>query len=106
MFAAFVMPRNHNMPKSNRSPKPSTNSLCRNETVAVEPVHQRATRQHDGTRMRSYLIWLCFSFLIIGNVLTLASAKPGTGARLNAIPFVPVLNARSHPEGALAEVSA
>ena len=50
--------------------------------------------QHDGTRTRSYLIWLCVSFLIIDSVLTLASPKPDTG-----------LNAQSHPEGARAEVS-
>jgi hypothetical protein len=61
--------------------------------------------QYDGTRTRSYLIWLCVSFLIIDNVLALASPKPDTGTRLNSIPFVPGLNAQSHPEGARAEVS-
>ena len=55
--------------------------------------------QHDGTRTRSYLIWLCVSFLIIDNVLALASPKPDTGAGLNSIPFVPGLNAQSHPKG-------
>ena len=61
--------------------------------------------QHDGIRTRSYLIWLCVSFLIFDNVLALASPKPGTGTRLNSIPFVPGLNAQSHPEGARVEVS-
>ena len=61
--------------------------------------------QHDGTRTRSYLIWLCVSFLIINNVLAWASPKPDTGTRLNSIPFVPGLNAQSHPEVARAEVS-
>jgi hypothetical protein len=61
--------------------------------------------QHDGTRTRNYLIWLYVSFLIIGNILAIASPKPDTGTRLNSIPFVPSLNAQSHPEGARAEVS-
>jgi hypothetical protein len=62
--------------------------------------------QHDGTRTRSYLIWLCVSFLIIESVIALASTKPGAGTRLNSIPLVPGLNAQSQPEGVQAEVSA
>ena len=98
------------MPKSNRSPRPSANSPCRIETVEVEPVYPANlfSREcgHNGTRTPSYLIWLCVSFLIVGNVLALASAKPGSGTPLNSIPFVPGLNAQSHPEGARSEVSA
>lgn len=61
--------------------------------------------QHDGTRTRSYLIWVCVSFLIINNVLALASPKPDMGTRLNSIPSAPSLNAQSHPEVVRAEVS-
>jgi hypothetical protein len=61
--------------------------------------------RHDGTRTRSYFIWLCVSFLIIDNLLSLASAKPDTGTRLNSIPSVAGMNGQSHTEGPRAEIS-
>lgn len=54
--------------------------------------------QHAGIRTRSYLIWLCLSFLIISSVLALASSKPDTGTRLNPN--------QSRPEEARSEISA
>jgi hypothetical protein len=61
--------------------------------------------QHDGTRTRNYLTWLCVSLLIINNLLALASPKLDTGRRLNSTSFVPGLNAQFHPEWARSEVS-
>src|ERR1044072_4912380 len=81
----------------------SLTTTPRFQRLATE--RQGATMQHDGTRTRSYIIWLCISFLIIYNVLALASPKPGTGAGLSSIPFVPGLNAQSHPEVARSEIS-
>lgn len=54
--------------------------------------------QHPATTTRACLIWLCFSFIIIDNVLAVTSPKSETGAPRNSIQLFPKLNAESRLE--------
>jgi len=62
--------------------------------------------RHPATNSRSRLICLCLLFLIIENLLAVASPKPDTRARRNSIASVARLNGQSQLEGLRDEVTA